>query len=113
MKRRDFLKVGSLFSISAYFAMGPIGKMTDLPLEAVAHGKIYRGTRGGEIHTSDDGGKTWGLHTGFGPACPIVNVYTGKNGQVYADVGFKAHPFKLVLSQDSKKWLTAPQKSLV
>jgi hypothetical protein len=106
MKRRDFLKVGSLFSASAYFAIGPIGKMADLPLEAISRGKMYRGTRSGEIYTSDDGGKNWGLHTNFGPTCPIVNVYTSKNGQVYADVAFKPHHFKLALAQNGTAWMT-------
>ncbi len=110
MKRREFLKVVSLFSVSAYIASGPLGKVADLPLEAISGGKIYRGTLGGEIHTSGDGGKTWQLHTSFGPACPIVNIYTAKNGQVHADVAFKPNTFHLVLAQDATKWLTAPQK---
>ena len=110
MKRRDFLKVASLFSVSAYIAIGPLGKMAARPLEAISGAKIFRGTRGGEIHTSGDGGKTWELHTSFGPACPIANIYTSPNGQVYADVAFKPHSFHLLLASDGKKWLTMPQQ---
>lgn len=110
MQRRDFLKVASLFSVSAYVVGGPFGQLSDLPLEATAGEKMYRGTRSGEILTSSDAGKTWQLHTNFGPACPIVNIYTAKNGQVYADATFKARPFHLMLSQDGDKWLTMPEQ---
>ena len=110
MNRRDFLKVSGLLSVSAWFAMGPLGKIADLPLEPVANKTIYRGTRSGEIHLSADGGKTWALHTSFGPDCPILNIFTGSNGQVYADVGFKLHHFSLILSQNQKNWLTAPRQ---
>ena len=107
MNRREFLKLGGLMSILACVAVSPIGMIATLPVETAVSGKIYRGTRDGNIHVSENGGKSWQLHSGFGPDCSILDIFTGLDGQLYAHVGFKQYTFHLALAKNKKTWLTA------
>jgi hypothetical protein len=108
MNRRDFLKFSGLISAFACIAASPIRHIAKLPVETAALGKIYRGTYDGSIHISEDNGKSWQLHSKFGPDCPILDIFTGLDGRLYVHAGFKQYSFHLVLSQNEKSWLSQP-----
>ena len=105
MNRRDFLKLGSVMSVFGYATVSPIGNIAKLPLETAAFGKLYRGTYDGSVHVSENGGKSWQLHSGFGPDYAILDIFTGLDGRLYVHTGFKQRSFLLVLSKDGKSWL--------
>ena len=106
MNRRDFLKISGSMLAFAYVAVGPIRHVAKLPVETATPGKIYRGALDGSIHVSDDGGKSWQVHARFGPGYSILDIFTGLDGRIYVDAGFKGHIFYLVLSKNEKAWLT-------
>jgi hypothetical protein len=108
MDRRDFLKITGLASSSLFLVSSPFKAFLKFPVHTVAKGKMYRGTSDGEVHVSDDGGKTWKVHVRFGPECPILGLYTDRQEQVFLQAGYKYHSFRLVLAQNGKDWLVAP-----
>lgn len=111
MKRRDFLKLGSVVSALSYASVAPLGKMLSMPIETAAQGIIYRGTATGKIYTSKNGGKTWQLHTNLGKAYSVLDIFTARDGHLYTQVGFKQHNFFLVQTADRKYWASRPLKS--
>jgi hypothetical protein len=108
MNRRDFLKIAGLASTSLFLYSSPLKNILKFPVETVALGKIFRGTSDGEIHVSEDGGKTWKLHTRFGSECPILGLNTDRHGQVNLQAGYKYYSFRLALSKNGKDWLVGP-----
>ena len=104
MQRRDFLKLSSVMSAFVYATVSPIGNITKLPIETAALGKVYRGTYDGSIHISENGGKSWQLHSKFGADYAILDIFTGLDGRLYTHAGFKQHSFLLVLSKDGNSW---------
>jgi hypothetical protein len=108
MNRREFLKLGGGIAFAS-IAASPISYIANLPVEAAGPGgKIYRGTRDGSIHISEDNGKSWQLHSKFGPDCPILDIFTGLDGRLYTRAAFKQGTFHLVLSQNGTSWLSQP-----
>lgn len=87
MKRRDFLKLGSVVSALSYASVAPLGKMLSMPIETAAQGIIYRGTASGKIYTSKNGGKTWQLHTNLGKGYAVLDIFTARDGHLYTQVG--------------------------
>ena len=81
MNRRDFLKVG-LASASLLFIPVPFKSFPQIPVQAAAQGKMFRGTASGEVHVSEDGGKTWKLHTQFGHEFPILDMVSDRKDQL-------------------------------
>jgi hypothetical protein len=112
MDRRDFLKITGLASSSVFLVSSPLKSMLQFPLHVSARGNVYRGTADGEIHVSGDGGKTWKLHTRFGPDCPILDMVAGRNGEVALQVGYQHYSFRLDLAENGKDWLVGPNSSL-
>lgn len=108
MNRRDFLKLGGLFSASAFVSAGPLKKLPKLPTEAVVNGKIYRRSGDSSIQVSKDQGRTWQLHMNFGPENSILEIYTGLDGRLYAQIGFREYSFQLVLAKNETAWLSQP-----
>ena len=111
MKRRDFLKLGSVVSALSYASIAPLGNMLNMPIETAAHGMIYRGTAAGKIFVSKNGGKTWQLHTNLGKGYSILDIFTAHDGQLYTHVGYKHHNFFLVQTTDAKAWASRPLKT--
>jgi len=112
MNRRDFLKVSSSMSAVGFVATGPIGNVLNLPIETVARGQIYKGTHDGKIYVSGNGGKTWKLQSNFGSSYPVLDIFTARDKQLYAHMGYKRTSFHLVLAKDGKTWLSMPFKSV-
>ena len=106
MNRRDFLKLGGLFSTALFVQFNLLGKLAVHPLEVESHGNLYRGTSDGKILISADLGETWQLHTNFGPEFSILRLATDLLGQVHAQLEFAGHPFELALAANSKMWKT-------
>ncbi|MGC1378886.1 MAG: hypothetical protein WA821_21825 [Anaerolineales bacterium] len=107
MNRREFLKLSGMTSAFVLASLSPISVLAKSPAEsetAAVGGKLYRGARNGNIYVSQNGGKTWKLHTGFGPNCPILGMTVAANGQPVAHVGFKQYSFRMALSKDGTVW---------
>jgi hypothetical protein len=103
MVRRDFLKLSGLFSAALFVQFHPLGKMR-LPVEAEAHGTLYRGTHDGNIYISEDAGGSWRLHSGFGSQYSIAHLSINAQEQVIALVDYLGDTFLLVLTQNGKAW---------
>jgi hypothetical protein len=106
MKRRDFLKIGGLVSAALWVSIGPLGHIAKLPVELGVRNILYRGTLDGNIHISEDAGKTWRLHTRFGHEYFVQNLFVDMSEQVHAQMGFAGRSFDLVLAQDGRNWKT-------
>ena len=107
MNRREFLKLSGMMSAFVFASLSPINALAKSPAEseaAAVGGKLYRGKRDGNIYVSQNGGKTWKLHTGFGANCPILDMTVAANGQPCARVGFKQYSFRVALSKDGTVW---------
>ncbi len=107
MNRRDFIKLGGLASLSLFLSFNPLEKLAALPVEMAAQGKVYRGTSDGKILISEDGRKTWRLHTNLGSMYSIQKFFTDPNNQVKAQVGYQKYTFQLKLSKNGKLWNTS------
>jgi len=107
MNRRDFLKLGGVFSTAALLRINPQAILLPDPVEAAAGNKLYRGTPDGKIFISEDGGGSWQLHANFGNDCSILDLLANSNERVFARVGFKQHSFVLMLSKNGKNWQSA------
>jgi hypothetical protein len=106
MVRRDFLKLSGLLSAAVLIQFNPLGKVVNLPVEVESQGKYYRGTSDGKIYVSADVGKSWQLHTNFGPGLYIVGLRANREGQVHAHLGLNGHSFELALAQNGTTWRT-------
>jgi hypothetical protein len=106
MNRRDFLKVGGLFSAVLLMQVSPLGSFVLRSVEVESQGRRYRGTSDGKILLSADNGKTWQLHTNFSRDFSILNLSKDSLGQVHALLEFAGYPFELALVQNSKTWRT-------
>lgn len=106
MVRRDFLKLSGLLSAVVFVQFNPLGKALSLPVEVESQGKYYRGTPDGKIYVSADLGKSWQLHTNFGPALSIVGLSTNLGEKVHAHLGLDGHSFELALAQNGTTWRT-------
>jgi hypothetical protein len=107
MNRREFLKLSGMMSAFVLASLSPINVLAKSPVEsetAAVGKKLYRGARNGNIYVSQNGGKTWKLHAGFGPNSPILGITVAANGQPCARVGFKQYSFRMVLSRDGTVW---------
>ncbi len=106
MYRRDFLKLGSLFSLSMLMPLNALSRLPNPQIEAETRGLLYRGTWDGDILVSEDAGATWRLHTRFGSDCSITRLSLGARQQVVARIEYRGYPFFVVLAPNSKNWLT-------
>lgn len=106
MYRRDFLKLCGLFSTALFVQFNPLGRVTSLPAEVEAQGKIFRGTSDGKIHISENAGHTWRLHTDFGSQYSITHLSMDAYEQVIALVDYLGDTFELALSNSGKAWKT-------
>lgn len=106
MDRRDFLKLGSLFSLSMLMPLNTLSRQLGMPVEAQAHGLSYRGTRDGDVYVSKDAGLTWQLHTRFGSGFSIVDLKAGAREQLLARIEYVGHDFGLSLAPNSHTWMT-------
>jgi hypothetical protein len=104
MNRRGFLKTGALLSMAFFLPSSPIKGFFNKSIEHSTGGKTYRGTADGEVYVSADAGRSWQLHYRLGPEYSILNIFSGRNGNVYLTVGYKTYSFHLNLSQDGKYW---------
>ncbi len=105
MNRRDFLKVSGTAALLLSF---PIWKFTEyfiLPVEAEFNGRVFRGTRDGEIHISEDQKQTWKKQVGFGPQYSVTRMFTDINGRLTIQMEFQNRHFDLTLSEDGTAWL--------
>jgi hypothetical protein len=112
MNRRDFLKMG-LASASLLFIPIPFKSFPKIPVQAAAQGKMFRGTSSGDVHVSEDGGKTWKLHTRFGHEFPILDMVSDRKDQLSLQLGYQSHSFRLALSKNGKNWLVGPNSSSI
>ena len=111
MNRRDFLKLGGLASLSLFLSFKPLEKLSSLPVEMAAQGKVYRSTSDGKIFISADGGKTWRLHTNLGSMYSIQRFFTDSSNQVKAQVGYENHSFQLTLHKNGKLWNSSASRA--
>ena len=108
MVRRDFLKLSGLATAAMLIQITPaVAAAADLPLQVEAGGKLYRGTDDGRIYTSSNSGKSWQLHTNFGPDLSVWGLSAGSRGDVRLQLGFAGHSILLRLMPNGKTWQTA------
>jgi hypothetical protein len=112
MQRREFLKLTGLASSSLFLVSSPFKAVLKFPVQVAAQGKLFRGTSDGEVHVSEDGGKTWKLHTRFGSEYPILGLNTDPQGQVNLQAGYEYRAFRLFLSKNGKDWLVGPNSTI-
>jgi hypothetical protein len=112
MDRRDFLKFTGLASSSLFLVSSPLKTALRFPVQVAVGNKMYRGTAEGQVHVSDDQGKTWKLHTNFGPDCPILDIFADRHGQVALQAGYKVNSFRLFLSKNGKDWLVTSNSAI-
>lgn len=106
MYRRDFLKLGGLFSAAVMIGFNSLAKAVSFPVEVEAHGKLFRSTSEGKIYVSGDAGKSWQMHTNFGADISILDLRTNFWGQLQTQLGIAGHSFKLALAPEGKIWRT-------
>ena len=75
--------------------------------ETAALGKLFRGTRQGQVLESLDGGQTWHPRANFGKHCAILALRE-RGGQLYVQVGVQRNSFYL-RSSDARTWYTVEQ----
>jgi len=112
MDRRDFLKgsVGlSLAGVTALLmqpGLEPSVLAAEWPsafaVQARALGRMFQGTRDGQIFESVDDGKSWNRIAKFGSHCEIVAMREAR-GQVYTDIRVQGNRFS-VKSADARLW---------
>jgi hypothetical protein len=107
MYRRDFLKLGGLFSAAVFIPFDSLAKSAYVLVEVEAQGKFFRGTSDGKILFSVDAGKTWQLHTNFGPHVSIQDLWVNFWGQLQAKFVLAGHNFELVLVHTGNGWKTS------
>jgi hypothetical protein len=106
MYRRDFLKLGGLFSAAVMIRFNSLAKAVSFPVEVEAQGKLFRGTSDGKIYISADAGKSWQLQTNFGADVAILDLRTNFWGQLQTQLETAGYNFELVLAQTGKGWKT-------
>jgi len=106
MNRRDFLFTGGMFSIALVFQSTSWLLFKPDSLEVESQGRLYRGTSDGKVLVSVDAGKSWQLHTDFGPIYVVRNMGKNLQGRVLARLKFNEHSFELTLGQNGKTWRT-------
>jgi len=106
MNRRDFLQLSGLALASVFLQTSSLGKMARVPVEVESQGKTYRGTVDGDIYVSEDLGRTWNLHTRFGPQYSITRLSKDANGQIVTMIEYLGYRFQLTLSKTNKYWRT-------
>jgi hypothetical protein len=107
MNRRDFLKLGGLFSTALFVQFNLLGRVAVQPVEVEWNRNQYRGTLDGRIMISTNAGKTWQLHTNFGSDFSVRSLRTDISGQLNAELEFAGYPFNLFLAQNGNLWRTA------
>ena len=112
MERREFLKISGLAASSLFLFSSPFKPILKFPVQVAAQGKLFRGTADGDVQVSEDGGKTWKLHTRFGPEYPILDMYADRQGRVSLQAGYKLHSFRLMLAKNGKDWLLGPNSTI-
>ncbi len=104
MNRREFIKLGGVTAVALFSGFGGVDMLAQLPVEMAVQGKVFRGTHDGKIYISEDGSKTWKLHTNLGKDCSIKRFTVGANKQVHVQVGYQKYTFQLTLSRNGKFW---------
>jgi len=104
MYRRDFLKLGGLFSAAAMLRFNSLAKAVSFPVEVEAQGKLFRTTSEGKIYVSADAGKSWQMHTNFGADISILDLRTNFWGQLQTQLGVAGYSFELALAAEGKSW---------
>jgi hypothetical protein len=98
MNRRDFLKLGGLFSTALFLQFNLPGSIAIQVVEVESQGNLYHGTSDGKILISANEGKTWQLHTNFGSQCAVTKLSTDAQERVVALIEYLGFDFKLALS---------------
>ena len=106
MHRRDFLRLSGTLAATLFVQFHPAGRIGNIPVEVEAHGRIYRGTRNGKIHVSENAGRTWRLHTNFGSQYSIAGLSVDSGDQVIALLDYLGRGFRLALSKNDGPWRT-------
>src|SRR5512140_3234747 len=104
--RRDFLKLSGLFSAAMLVGGGAALELKTRSIETELQGLFYRGTSDGKIYVSQDAGKTWTLHTGFGSHLSISHLYVDFRKRLMAVLDCQGYDFKLALQPDGHTWRT-------
>jgi hypothetical protein len=107
MNRRDFLKLGAIFSAAILVQTSPLATVFAQSVEVQAGNKIYRGTGDGKIFVSQDERQTWQLHTNFGALFSVLSLQKNFAGQVQVKLGFGEHDVNLTLSENNVEWKTS------
>jgi hypothetical protein len=105
MNRRDFLKVGGLFSTALVLQFNSPGKAI-IPVEVQAGSKHYRTARDGRVFISENAGKTWQMHTDFGSEFTVLDMTADAYENIHALFEFSGYTFQLILSPNDKAWRT-------
>ena len=113
MNRRHFLSQ-MIAAAGAWLAAGFVPGRASARAVPDALGRLYRGTRLGEILESVDGGASWRTVARFGAELPVRRVFA--RDQLYAELEFGGRRFTLK-STDARAWYTvdwhAPAEQVV
>ena len=105
MNRRTFLKLSGLTSLAAAL---PVPAFAAPPAAGpvVFDGRAYRPGGQGRVDVSDDGGKTWRLHSDLGSDYVVSKLSVDRRTGLKVNVAFGQWAFGLTLGSDRRAWLT-------
>jgi hypothetical protein len=107
MDRRIFLK-GMAVGLGVFafpsFQTGSLLNASSGFVEASVLGRLFRGTRDGQILESLDHGRTWNPIANFGNHCSIRAILE-RETEIYTEVGLQGYSFYL-RSPDARTWYT-------
>lgn len=106
MKRREIIRWMGLAPLAVFLNIKPFGKLIRFPEAVEAQGMLYRGTPAGEIHVSRDGGRTWNLHSCFGPQAAILGMSKDLGGRVFTHLEHQGWLVHLTLDKSGRFWKT-------
>ena len=106
MVRRDFLKLGGIFSAVVAATAVPALAVAARPVEAELNGRTYRGTSDGKIYVSEDAGQSWTLHSQFGTQLSVRQLYVDFRQRLAAVLDCEGYDFRIALAPDARTWHT-------
>jgi hypothetical protein len=109
MERRAFLNLAGAISAATLIpstALADIAPLSALPVQAVAQGKLFRGSDDGKILVSTNAGESWALHADFGSGYAVQDLSQDPRGVLRARLSGADARFELALNAKGNAWVT-------
>jgi hypothetical protein len=106
MDRRKFLKAMAV-GLGVFALPSLQANASPRFVRATVLGRLFRGTRDGELFESHDHGRTWERIASFGEHCSIRAILEHDN-EIYTKIDVQGYLFYL-RSPDARTWYTVEQ----